>query len=586
MTYTTLVHGLELYKHAEFSVRIGNPKSSLALCVVWQDVDKILESHPEFLEKFALIGNLRSPFGINVIMYNMALNPHVKHLVVWGPDKLSNTNIGLNGKNALLELWKSGLDEKKQIIGTPFKLVEEIDASIVQLILSHVKLHEESGQPQLDVNLLPEFTDSRYMESARFPEFVVKAPETLPSEGFTYLIREKKGADAYLSLLWHIWKYGKKSPIDEGGEELKEIRDAVVVIENEDPENIQIPEWMLEAKALGINRDALENYYKTQFSPEFYRKEIFPGVVKFERPKDYSYLYSELINAFPRPQEVTNTVQTLLDTQDYEGAMIFIAMNSKLNKEETQMMIESIRQSNLSQNEKAEVLLEALIPPTDQVANVIDRIKRKKADLDKEIVLWDSRYHSKLESGRPCLEKFSFSVRDDRVDVHVFVRTHDICQAWFFNFYGITRLLGKIAKETGCSPGVITIESQSAHIYPRDWETVKKLLKEQIEDKSVRMFFDPEIDGDPRGVMNIDVIDDKIKIKLQDLKSGDMLFEAEGTSARELMYKIKHFKLISRIDHAAFVGSELAKAEMCLKLGIEYKYDGPIELPGGKKIIS
>ncbi|MBI2084323.1 MAG: hypothetical protein HYT70_01790 [Candidatus Aenigmarchaeota archaeon] len=586
MAYTTLVNGLELYKHSEFPVVVGNPKSSLALCIVWQDVERILNFHPEFKEKFAIIGNLRSPFGVNVALYNLALNPQIRHVVVWGPDKLSNTNIGLAGKNALLELWKSGIDGQKQIVNTPFKLVEEIDGSVIPVILKNVQLHESSNQQQLELDSLPRSPDGAYMEPVKFPEFVVKAPETFPSEGYSYPIREKKGADAFLSLLYHIWKYGQKTPIDTGSEDVKEIRGPVVVIENEDPENIILPEWLLNTKALGISKESLENYFATQFSPETYRKKIFPGIVKFERPRDYSYLYAELMYAFPRPEEVENTVSKLFAKGGYEAAKSFLVVNSKLNNDATHELIMKVDESGLPDEKKIEILIEGLIPVTDQIANVVDRIKRKAVDLDKEVVLWDARYHSRLESGRPCLFKFSFSVRNEKVDLHVFVRSHDIAQAWFFNFYGITKLLGKVAKETGYSPGYIIIESESAHIYQRDWETVEKLLKEQVYDKQVRMYFDPEIDSDPRGVVNIAVIDGSIKVKLQDLKTGDLLFEADGKTAKELMYKIKHFKLISRTDHAAFVGSELAKAEMCMKLGIEYKYDNPIELPSGDRIVS
>ncbi len=586
MTYITVVDGLELYKHSEFPVIIGNPKSSLGLCVVWQDVERVVNFHPEFKEKFAIIGNLRSPFGINVILYNLALNPTIRHVVVWGPDKLSNTNIGLAGKNALLELWKSGIDEQRQIVNTPFKLVEEIDSSIVPTILRNVQTHEMSNQEKIDLNSLPNSPAEKYMESVKFPEFVVKAPETFPSEGFTFPIREKKGADAFLSLLYHIWKYGQKTPIDTEGEDVKEIRGPVVVIENEDTENIHLPEWLLETKALGISKESLENYYKTQFSPELYRKEIFDGVTKFERPRDYSYLYAELMFAYPRPEELENTVKKLFEKGGYEAAKSFLIINSKLDNESTQKLVMKVDSSNLDDEKKIEVLLEGLIPRVDQVANVIDRIKRKSVDLDKEMLLWDVRYHTKLESGRPCLFKFSFSVRNDKVDVHVFVRSHDAAQAWFFNFYGITKLLGKVANETGYKPGYVIIESESAHIYQRDWEIVRKLIKEQVEDKQIKMFFDPETDADPRGVIIIDVVDGKIKAKLQDLKTSALLMELEGKTAKEMMYKIKHYKWISRTDHAAFIGSELAKAEVCMKLGIKYNYDNPIELPTGEKVVS
>ena len=130
------------------------------------------------------------------------------------------------------------------------------------------------------------------------------------------------------------------------------------------------------------------------------------------------------------------------------------------------------------------------------------------------------------------------------------------------------------------------MESESAHIYKRDLAMVKDIVKKNILSKDPRMFFDPVIDTDPRGIINVTTDTDFIHLKLQDVKTGEILFETKGRTARELLYKIKHFHLISSIDHSIFIGSELAKAEICIKLGVLYKYDNPIQLSTGKIIAS
>lgn len=580
-----MVFELELYKPKEFPVLVGNPDSSIALCTVWQDAEMLVNSNPEFKNKFSIIGNLRSPFGINLILYNLAQNPHIKDLIVWGPDKLSNTDIGLAGKNTLVQLWQKGLDHEKKVAGAAHKLLDEIDVDVVKKIIGNVKLHEWSDRKQLDLNALPNTPKESYMEKVKFPEFKVKTPETLPSENYIFVIREKKGADAFLTLLRHIWKYGEKTPINIGEPEVRELRGTVVVVEDENPDDIYVAEWLLQNKELNISKEALENYFKSQFSPDIYYKTLFGNVKKFERPKDYSYLYAEQIFAFPRPQEIDKTVEFIFENGGYEASKKFIMLNSTLSKDETDKLVAEVEKSNLSDKEKIEVLLEGCIPRINQIANVIDRIKRKAPDLDKEIITWDPRYHTKIESGRPCITKISFTVRKGKVDMHAFVRTHDVTQAWFFNFYGLTKLLGQVAKETGYKPGYIIVESQSAQIYQRDWNTVEKILKEQFEDKPVRMYFDPKTDADPRGTVNIAVLDGKINLKLFS-PGGELLLELEGRTAKEVMYKMKHNHLLSKIDHSAFIGSELSKAEMCMKLGIEYKFDAPLKLPSGEKIIS
>ncbi len=586
MAYVSDVNGLDLYKHSEFPVTVCNAQSSTALCVLWQDIKTVLADNPSFTDSFAIIGNLRSPFGVNILLCNLALNPQIRHLVVWGPDKLSNTSVGISGRDTLLSLWRNGFDDDGQIKGTPFKLIDEIDKNILKEMISNVGLQDMSADKTLDTSRLDTKPTAKYMDPVLFREFESKTPDVLPSEGYSYVVREKKGADAYLQLLYMIWKYGIRTPIDQGRDNVKEIRGALVVVEDEDLDNVYLPSWLLNAKPLRISKWSLDDYYKTQFTDEPYRSQIFKGIYRFDRPKEYPYMYTELIHAFPRPAEVDNTVKELLERKGYEDAKEFIRFNSYLDKDSTASLIAEVGKENIPDKEKVEILLEGLIPKTDQIANVIDRIKRKGADLDKEVVLWDVRVHSRLEGGRPCLMKFSFSLRNGKIDVHVFARSHDICQAWFFNYYGITQLLRRVAKESGKRPGRIVMESESAHIYRQDWQTVADLIHDRIEKAPINMYFDPEIDTDPRGIVNILVVDRVIKLKLQNPETGETLLELDGKTARELLYKIKHFRIISRIDHAVFIGSELAKAEMCIKLGIYYKYDTAIELPNGERLVS
>lgn len=526
---------------------------------------------PAFKEKFALVGNLRSAFGINIILYNLALNPHVRNLIIWAPDKLSNTNIGLAGKQNLINLWKNGAASS---------LVEEINPSVIKTIISNVKVIDISNQEKIDFNLLKFEREKPYMEPVIFPEFKVKFPDTLPSEKHIYLIRRQKGADAYLHLLHAIWKYGEKTKIDETSEEVKEIRGATVVIEGENPDKINLPPWIPNTKT------SLENYYQTQFSATPCLKKIFHEIYKFERPVDYAYLYAERMYALPRPEVIDKILWFLWKSKGYELAKKFLINNSQKNKKYALSLIKEIEKQISSKKKRLEILLEGLIPPTDQIAYVVERIKRKPIDLDKIVLLWDVRYDSLLESGRPCVYKISFTVRKGVVDVHLTARSHDIGEAWFYNFYAITKLLGNIAKQTNHKPGFIIMESESAHIYQRDWNKIEKLIKEEVIEKPARMYFDPHLDGDPRGVVNISTIDGKIKLKLQDAQTGKLFHEFEARTAREALYKLKHFDFISRVDHAIFIGSELAKAEICLKLGIEYKYDTSLSFPTREKISS
>jgi len=57
------------------------------------------------------------------------------------------------------------------------------------------------------------------------------------------------------------------------------------------------------------------------------------------------------------------------------------------------------------------------------------------------------------------------------------------------------------------------------------------------------------------------------------IKTGKINQVIEGTNAEELRKNIISKGLLSRLDHASYLGSELQKAEHALKNGLEYTQD-------------
>ena len=57
-----------------------------------------------------------------------------------------------------------------------------------------------------------------------------------------------------------------------------------------------------------------------------------------------------------------------------------------------------------------------------------------------------------------------------------------------------------------------------------------------------------------------------------------------GTNAIEIYNTLIWKKLISRLEHAAYLGKELYKAELALKYGKEYRQEFPLEFADKKKV--
>lgn len=566
---------INLYKLDEYPVAVCNEDSELAMCVGWLDVEKIIKYYPEVKDNYSIIGNLRSAFGVNIILYNLARNPHIKGLVVWANDSLSNTDIGKSGKEALFNLWKDG----------ELELVSEIDKGVVKEMIKRIKLIECKDKKLPDVNLLlkQNLLDSKKVKPIYFPEFKIKTPDTLPSEIYTYIIREPNGASGFARLLHTIWKYGEITKIDTEGQKVKEIRGAVVVVENEG-EDILLPDWLLEHDSFGVTKSSLDEYVKTQFSDSSYKTKLYEGIYSFVRPRDYSYLYAELLFAFPRPFELDTFLDKYESVNSYSDIKRMYLDSYSKDIKKDKIWIKRMEKKIKNKKLRLSILREKFIPKINQLEYAIQRIKDLPVDLDKEINLWDVRKNVNMTSGRPCLNKLSISVRNGKLDLHAFFRSHDIGKAWFYNYYGIRTLQKYIAKETNYKCGYIIIESESAHIYERDFIRIEKFVNDLFTNKTPRMFFDPDTDSDKRGSILIKVVGDEIIIILQNAMTGEVLLELRGKSCRELIFTLRHHDLISSTDHALFIGSELAKAEICLKNKIPYKYDSQVKI--GESTIS
>ena len=58
----------------------------------------------------------------------------------------------------------------------------------------------------------------------------------------------------------------------------------------------------------------------------------------------------------------------------------------------------------------------------------------------------------------------------------------------------------------------------------------------------------------------------------------EILITLEGKSAEELYNTIVREGLVSKLEHAAYLGSELQKAELAMKYDLEYVQDSPLTL--------
>jgi thymidylate synthase len=202
----------------------------------------------------------------------------------------------------------------------------------------------------------------------------------------------------------------------------------------------------------------------------------------------------------------------------------------------------------------------------NQVDLIIKKLKSKRFTRRAIAVTWRHEIDS-ISENPPCLIEIIWNVKNDKLHQTCTFRSHDVWGAWIFNAFALRNLQNEIAKELKIETGNLIILSVSAHIYENNWEQAENLVKKYQRNKLI------EFENDPRGYFLIKIENGEIVVEHRLFDGRKSGYEFRGKSAEELYKKIVNENLISKFDHAAYLGKELARAEIALKEGKEYSQE-------------
>lgn len=170
----------------------------------------------------------------------------------------------------------------------------------------------------------------------------------------------------------------------------------------------------------------------------------------------------------------------------------------------------------------------------------------------------------------PCMILDQFIIRQEKLHVTTYFRSHDIFGAALANWFAITKLMEIVAKKLKIEVGSLTSISCSAHVYERDFKNAKKMLANVMERKTVskNLAFVP----DPEGFFIIETKGNKIEVRHYN-KLGTLSNVIKGKKPEEIYKTIHSLGIVSRADHAAYLGTELQKAKESIKKGVKYIMD-------------
>jgi thymidylate synthase len=281
------ITGDNLYQPDKYKVILG--QGTVGFCTVWNEAKAAVTLAPQLHEKAAIIGTLYSSQGVNYILRNLALNPFIRELYLWGHGTLSNTKFGVVGSGVLKKIWQEGVQADGSVPGTSFKLEKEIDASVIDTIRSKVELIDVSDQElQGAVSVIKAVPSEPYMDSLRFPDAVLEVPDTFPSEEAGFVIHGRGVIDTWTRVVERIMRYGTTKGTQYGSRQ-KELIGVTWVIHEEDPKTPKLPtDWPRELQeVVGATEDAITEYHQVFLSPE--------------KPSGLHYTYGNRLMRYPNP---------------------------------------------------------------------------------------------------------------------------------------------------------------------------------------------------------------------------------------------------------------------------------------------
>ena len=510
-------------------------KANFAVTFLWTMRDAVLP----LLEKdnLAIASNFYTPSGLTGMIRNILANPYIRFIILLGEEYASkdgcDTKTELTSANAIRAFFEKGINEDRLIEGfeTAVHFDKNIPTEMINKVRENVELIDlNKRMPNASLNdkikeankLMGELERDYFMENPYVFDFE-KQEEAFPFEGGPILVHGSTIPDSWIKMIHSINRYGRKNLMNADTDRwVKEINDMSVVIH--DPQNMD----------LSINPFLVP---LTKEKINAYKDEILSPIL----PDGKAYTYGNKLRAYISPAAPIIDLVNTTEYRDYEfGKGSWIDANVKYLDEE-----------------QAEI---------NQIQDVIDVLKRDIYSKACVAITWHVQDElMRKHKSSPCLVLLQAIVQDEKLNLYVFFRSHDMTQGWPENAYGCAAIQKEIAEGIGVDCGILTIVSGSAQIYAHYYEQVKEMLNKYhcYEDSF----------NDPRGHYVIEVVGESIIVKHLHPGDNSKLDKFEGKNAKEIYTKISEKGGPIDASHLMYLGSELGKAELCIKKNIEYLQD-------------
>ena len=204
---------------------------------------------------------------------------------------------------------------------------------------------------------------------------------------------------------------------------------------------------------------------------------------------------------------------------------------------------------------------------TDQVKNIVEKLR--KDPHTRRAVAFVLRGNDAGSMSPPCLTQITWNVKAGKLLQTAVFRSNDMYGAWPLNAFALRKLQKSVASELGVPAGQLVTIANSAHVYENSWEAARGVVRANYAGRPVQF----EQDRNGYFVVSVDTDAGEVVVehRLNDGRPSGYVFR--GKESQELYRRVMNENLITKFDHAAYVGQEIAKAEIAMRENKKYVQD-------------
>ncbi len=513
--------------------------ANIAVTLLWTMRDSVVPKLEK--ENLAIATNFYTPAGLQGMIRNILGNPFIRYIILLGEEYSStkegaagHTSSELTSANAIRAFFEKGINSERKIPGfensayfdknIPTELINKVRESVELIDLNRKMPNASLDEKIQEANrLIKQLERKQPFIEAPLTFDYEKSDESFPFEGGPIIVHGENIPDAWIKMIYNIYHYGRRNLMNANTDRwVKEINNMTVVIHNSQDTNLEINPFLVP-----LTKEKIEAYKKEILSPEL--------------PPGKAYTYGNELRAYYHPS--AEEIKQLVNTNEYKD-------------------FEFGKGTWLDEN----VVYKETFCELNQVNDIIQVLKRDPYSKACVAITWHpSKELMRKHKSSPCLVFLQAIVQDDKLNLTVFFRSHDMTQGWPENAYGCAAIQKEIADSINVDSGILTIISGSAQIYNNYYNQVEEMLK-NYKDKIKTCH-------DKRGNYLISIENNEIVVKLVHPETGAELERYAGKTAYELKDKIALSAFSLDIGHAIYLGTELASAELLLKLNLPYEQD-------------